>query len=184
MLCLCAYTGVHTVRLTLINQSCKTRWLNNFESKRIFEKVACNSRVWFFWINKFYFSSYWSFFSEYIIESKTDLFACKQLSSCSLVIISLLRAFCAILNSTYWLSSLLLIGFIIMRTQDPTSFAQEQLYPKSKKYLKDSLYIFCASPCALSTIQFVIIPNIWSCNFHIFSIVTLVLNRKHIVIGH
>ena len=50
-----------------------------------------------------------------VTESKTDFFACEQLSGRSLAMISLLRIFHAILNSTYRFLSILRIG-----TQAPT----------------------------------------------------------------
>ena len=53
-------------------------------------------------------------FPEYIIESTTDFFACEQLSSPSLAVISLLRAF-SILNSYHPFLFFLRIG-----TQAPT----------------------------------------------------------------
>ena len=142
MLCSCAYASVHTGRLTLINKSCKTGWISNIESKSILVKEACSSKAYSVSDSMSFISPVTVPFPKHVIESKTDFFACEQLSSHSLAIISLLRIFCTIWNSTYQLLSFLRIG-----TQAPTFafFCTRKALP-AKEVSQKMHFIFLAPP--------------------------------------
>ena len=143
MLCLCAYASVHIVKLDISATLKAKAFVKETQRLAIVGSGVSDSTS--------FISPVTVLFPEYIIESKTDLFACKQLthqvslslSSCSFAIIALLTAFCAILNSTYQLSSFLYAGI-----QDPTFafFCTSSALPPVKKVSQKFHLIFFAPP--------------------------------------